>query len=512
MTTTPPAPAPAPAAVPTPAPRPIRRPAAFVLAAVALGVGLRLFAFAADRPLWIDEAMIALNLCDRPVGHLFEPLAHDQAAPVGFLLAGNLSVALFGPTPFALRLPAVVGALAGLGLFAVAALRLLPRPAARLAVLLFALSPTLVSYAAEVKQYGTDATMSAGLLALFAPLLVRPTRGRLIAAAVGGAAAVWLSHPAVFVLAAAGAVLFAQTLRRKEHPLPVIGVGVAWAVSFAAVWAVNVRFAGGNAHLAEYWAGQFLPLSAGAVPWLAEHVAEVFGSAGGYGGAVFQAGGLAAAVAAAGAVFLWRGGRRAEVGVLVGGFLAAVLASAGHKYPIFGRLMLFAVPAAVLLLAYGAVRLAAVVGAKSRWAAVALLAAVVLAPAATLYEQFRRPPRTEDLPAAMKYVRERWQPGDRVYVYNGAADAGAGPAFAYYTRALPFPPDAVVLGGEHRSDPRGYRAEAKEMAKASGRVWVLFSHPHADEEAWLRAAFDEQGERAGEFRGTGAAAFGYAVR
>ncbi len=504
--------APAVSSAPVAAPRPNRLPAAFVLAALLLGVGLRLFAFAADRPLWIDEAMIALNLCDRPAAQLFQPLARDQAAPVAFLLAGNLSVTLFGPTEFALRLPALVGSLAGLGLFALAAFRLLPTPAARLAVLLFAISPMLVDYAAEVKQYGTDAAVTAGLFALFAPLLVRPTRGRLFGAAVGGALAVWMSHPSVFVLCAAGVVLFVQSLLRREHPLPVIGVGVAWAVSFAAVWAVNVRFAGGNAHLAEYWAGQFLPLSVGAVPWLIERIVEVFGTACGYGGVVFQAGGLAAAVAAVGAVFLCRGGRWAEVGLLAGGFVVAVLASANHKYPIFGRLLLFLVPGAVLLLAYGAVRLAEIVKAKSVWAAVVLLVAVVGAPAAALYEQFRHPPRTEDLPAAMKYVRERWQPGDRVYVYNGTTDSGAGPAFEYYRRTLPFPAEAVVLGGRHRNEPTDYRAEVKELAETRGRVWVLMSHPHADEEAWVRSAFDDSSDRMAEYRARGAAVFGYTVR
>src|SRR5262249_52728449 len=158
---------------------------------------------------------------DRPVSRLFEPLDRNQTAPVAFLLAGNLCATLFGPTEHALRLPALVGSVLGLLAFAAAAFRLLPPWPARLAVLLFALSPPVLYSAAEVKQYATAAAAAAALLALVAPMLPAPTRRGLIDLAVGGAAAVWVSHPAVFVLAAAGVVLFVQALLRKQHRLAV---------------------------------------------------------------------------------------------------------------------------------------------------------------------------------------------------------------------------------------------------------------------------------------------------
>ncbi|MCU0705844.1 MAG: hypothetical protein MUF18_17895 [Fimbriiglobus sp.] len=71
---------PAPAASPAVL-RPSRRPAVALLAAVALGVFVRFTAFAIERPLWIDKAMIALNLTDRSISQLFEPLDRNQTAP-----------------------------------------------------------------------------------------------------------------------------------------------------------------------------------------------------------------------------------------------------------------------------------------------------------------------------------------------------------------------------------------------------------------------------------------------
>lgn len=506
--------APAPATLPAAR----RWPAVFVAASLLLGVGLRLAAFASDRPLWIDEAMIAMNLTDRSVGQLFEPLDRNQTAPPAFLLAGKLCVTLFGPTERALRLPALVGSALGLFAFAVAAFRLLPAWPARLAVLLFALSPTVINYAAEVKQYSTDAAVTAALLALAAPLLRTPTRGRLIALAVGGAVAVWVAHPAVFVLAAIGIVLFVQSLIRKEHRLTLILTGLLWAVSFAGVYWVNVRFANANSYLEGYWEEQFVPLSPGAVPWVIEHTVDLLRSAGGYGGMMFQAAGLAAVIGLVGAVVLWKDGRRAEVLLLAGLFGVTLLASALHKYPYVGRLLLFLVPAAVLLLAHGAAAVAGAVWVRSKLAAGVLVAAVVCAPAAEVLHQLRHPVRYENVPAALRFVRERWQPGDRLYVYNGRTDVGAGPAFEFYNRRDPLPPDGVILGDVYRDGSLGYQAEVRELAKTPGRVWVLFSHQHGDDEPTVRAHLDEVGERGEQYRdphataGPKAAVYGYNIR
>lgn len=485
----------------TPLPTRVNRwPTVALVAAIAVGVVLRLAAFASDRPLWIDEAMIAMNLTDRSVSQFFEPLDRNQTAPVGFLLAGKLCVTLFGPTEHALRLTALVGSLLGLGGFTIAALRLLPAWTARLAVLLFALSPTVVNYAAEVKQYSTDAAVTAGLIALAAPLLRSPTRGRLIALGIGGAAAVWVSHPSVFVLAALGLVLFVQSLIRGEHRFRIVGVGVAWVVSFAGVYWVNVRFGTANDYLTGYWGEHFMPLSLSAGPWLVERLVDFFRAAGGYGGEMIPAGALAAVLAAVGGVCLWRDGRRVELAMLLGVVGVTLMASALHKYPFIGRLLLFLAPVGVLLVAYGTAAVAGAVWAKSKVAAVLIAAVMAVAPAAEVVRQLRHPDRREAVPAALAFIHERWQPGDRVYVYNGRTDVGAGPAFEFYTRSDRFPAEAVILGDEHRSDPRGYQAEVNALATTPGRVWVLFSHQHGDEESWLRAYFDTVGERGEQFR------------
>ncbi len=51
-----------------------------------LGLGLRLAQYATGRSLWLDEALLALNIIHRPIGGLFRVLDYHQGAPLGFLL------------------------------------------------------------------------------------------------------------------------------------------------------------------------------------------------------------------------------------------------------------------------------------------------------------------------------------------------------------------------------------------------------------------------------------------
>lgn len=493
--------------VAAPAPAAPRTRVGLLVALVLLGAGLRAGALASDRNLWIDEAMLALNLVNRTPAQLWDKLDWNQGAPVGFLLAVKGSITAFGAAEWSLRFVPFVLSLAGLGGFAVAARRLLPAGGAPLALGLFAVSPHLINYAAECKQYAGDAAFAVGLLAVSLGLL--DGKGgwyRWAGLGLAGAAVVWCSHPSVFILGGIGTALLARAAVARDRARflsAALTVG-AWLASFGVCYVLCLKQLGGNKYLTDYWAGHFMalpPRGLGDLAWLVDHVVAFFATPGGFGGPVVPLGGFAAALALVGLREFARERWTVALAVSVPAGLV-LLASGLHKYPVGGRLMLFMVPFAVLLVARGLWAVYEGLAARNRFAAAVLLLAVVGGSGWEAFEMLRRPPRVEQLAPVLEQVRQDFRSGDRAFVYYGAT-----PAFTYYTRGEPFPAEAVTLGDEHRGEPALYQKELNALP--AGRVWVIVSHRHNVEEATLLATLDARGTREREVKRTGAAAYLY---
>jgi hypothetical protein len=531
---------------PAPTPAPVRRrltPTRVLVVLVLVGVGLRAGELLNGRCLWIDESMLALNLIERTPQRLLEPLDWNQGAPVGFLLLAKSAILAFGPSELGLRLVPFLGSVLGVVLFAWVSRRLLPAPAALLATGLFAVSPYLISYAAECKQYATDAAITTGLFAVSAGLLrarsspsplageggsrsesgegnetedvpspltplpqgERGTAWSWASLAAAGAAAVWFSHPATFVLGGIGTALLAQGLvaRSRSRFITAALVIGCWLVSFGLCYLLCLRQLGANQYLLDYWNGHFLPLpprSVGDLAWLLDHFFTFFAFPAGLGGTAVRAGGIAAALFVVGVVGFWRERWPVAVAVVVPAGLT-LLASGLHKYPFAGRLLLFLVPIAVLGVARGGWMVVEAVRPRLRVVAWVLLGVLVAAPAIEAYQEIRKPARAEQLESVLEEVRCEWQAGDRMYVYYGAE-----PAFRYYTRDAAFPADAVVLGTEARANRTEYREQLTRF-RGQRRVWLVFSHRHQNEELVIRVYAEGMGRCVRTINAPGAAAY-----
>ncbi len=457
----------------------------FIVAIVLLGIGLRLVPMIQNRNLWIDEAMLALNLVERSPAGLLEPLAWNQGAPAGFLLATKATISLVGTSEWGLRLFPFGASVLGLIGFAWLARRMLPAPAGTLAVALISVNPTLISYSAECKQYALDAALATGLLATAVGLL-HGAGGlpRYAVLAVCGALSVWFSHPAAFVLGGIGTALFLDAAYKRDRQRTVasiVAIG-CWVASFIACYLLTLKQLGSSSYLLGYWADSFMPLpptTPGDVGWILDHYFGFFAYPGGVGGGEFKVSGIAALLCLVGVVAFWRDRWQVAVALVVPALL--VLGASGlHKYPFAGRLLLFLVPLMLLAVARGASAIVSALRPTQSLAATMLLGIVLLAPLVESYQQIWRPMRHEQIAEVLDQVRIRLQPGDKVYLYYGAA-----PAFTFYTRDKPFPV-AVTIGRENRGHSTGYRDELRQFA-GEPRVWVVFSHHHQAEESQIRA-------------------------
>ena len=355
-------------------------PSRFALAAwglVAVGVVLRLVRYAANRNLWVDEILLVRSALDHPIGDLLRPLDYDQGAPVAFLALVHAAADLLGRHEYVLRLVPLLAGCASLFLFRQVALRVLVPRAVLLALALFAVVEPLVYYAAELKQYSSDVTVAlavllAALRAADGGLRVAP----LITLALVGAITVWLSHPAVFVLAGVGVALLADALRAGDRRGAVLlaGVGAAWAVSFAVDYELLLRPLVGSDYLQHYWQDAFMPARPlAAARW---QVGALLGSLRYPVGIPLPA--VAALAATLGAVDLARRQPRVVAFLLLPVALGMV-SSAFHQFPFGGRVILFITPAFVLLIAAGIESLLAVPLARVRLTG-ALLALLVIGP------------------------------------------------------------------------------------------------------------------------------------
>jgi predicted membrane-bound mannosyltransferase len=175
-----------------------------MLLVVAVGIGLRCMQAFEDRALWLDEAMLALNVRRLSLTELCGPLQYDQAAPVGFLWLQKLASYVASDAEISARIVPWAAGCLGLILFAKLIFNT-TGPVALLAVTAMAFSPTLICYSGEAKQYSLDVLCTVWALSAGLRWMQFPTRTSAVRAAILCAVAPWLSHAGVFFFAGCSA-------------------------------------------------------------------------------------------------------------------------------------------------------------------------------------------------------------------------------------------------------------------------------------------------------------------
>jgi hypothetical protein len=463
---------------PSDGPSPSQRAAIAGLLLLIAGAALRLAEYGGDQAQWIDEIAVSRNILERATGDLLtRPLAYDQSAPPGFLLIEKVTTRLLGTSDYALRIFPLFGSLIALIVFRRLARRVLDGSGPIVALALFAASPPLVVYAAQVKQYSSDAAAAVLLLWLSVDFVEgRPRKPRAMLLGLAGAAAVWFSQAAVLLLAGLGAAL--GLLRWRDRRItessrpPLFSVLALWGLSSVAALLVGLRIVtpATRAYLRQFWAAGLLPVpltNAFTHVWPLDQLVMLFGrgwqASHGYPVSV-----LYVVLLVCGLVSFTR--HRPRVATLLISPIAVTLGAAiARQYPFSDRLILFLLPVFFLAIAESVER------ARRRAAAIkpalgTIVVLLLVGPA--IYPAFAaRPPyRLEDMKPILAHVQAHWRAGDRMYVYYGA-----GPAVIYYADRYGVDPGAYMLGGCHRGDPRRYLQELDAL-RGQPRVWIAITH------------------------------------
>jgi len=483
------------------------RHAVLCISVILIGAAFRLSQYVANRSLWFDEAALALNIIHRSLVGLAQPLDYSQGAPLGYLFFQKLLTVLFGNRDYVLRIfPLLCGLSSIWVMYELAKRVLVERIAVFAAVLLFAVSDRLIYYASEAKQYSSDVLICVVLLLAMVCCLDRNlSRRDLALLAVLGAAAVWVSYPALFILAGTGCALSAHFIwRRNWRSTVLIGcVAGFWLVNFIVPYFVALREQSANDALLASWNEHrsFMPL----LPWREwQWFVDTFRSV--LDNPIGLRRRSSAIFLAIGMISLYL--RRWQLAlILLLPILLALIASALHKYPFSGRLLLFLVPIVFLIVAEAVGRVGSLLVSlklPQMGLPVALMALTLLAIKPSYYalRHLWEPRLVEETKPMMAYLSTYRREKDMVYVYYGAV-----PAFLYYSAFYGLADVPFVQGSYNRQNINGYFRELSRMSGRS-RVWILFSHAwwyeNGDNERTLTLkCLDQIGRRLDQFSAPG---------
>jgi uncharacterized membrane protein len=439
-----------------------------------IGLVLRVLQLARRPSLWLDEALLAVNIVSRPARALiFSPLDRYLIAPPGYLQAEKLVVSLLGPSELALRLPAFLFSCAALIIIALICRRLLDRSEQLFAVGLLALSPMLLIYSAETKQYGVDVFAAVSLTWMTFELRASHySRKWVVIAATVGLMIVWLSDPAALMLGGLGiAIVVLAFLERDRRALKAaMFVAPVWiaAVVLSRIGAKRRLVGGTQQIMTSLWDQLFVPFPPRTVEellWLPNRMMITYTK-----GFSARFAGVVAIVSLLGILAMWRKGRRDLVLILFLPVLVSLTVSAARLYPFAGRVILFLYPAFAIAFACGAAWIANRTK-RAKWVALAALFVLLISP--PQWALIGQPPpggRSGDIRPALSHLRSHMIPGDRVYVYWEAA-----PQMTFYGTRYGIRTGDWTAGASAGDDWRPYIDEIRRCC-ASARTWIIFAH------------------------------------
>ncbi|NOQ14238.1 MAG: hypothetical protein GQ583_07145 [Methyloprofundus sp.] len=489
----------------------------FVAGLLILGAYLRLEQFWLNRSLWLDEAFIASQIARGDWSSFFDlPMEYSHFVPPMFAVMGKLFVAIFGDNDLSLRIYPQLCSLLSLLLFYGLTRRLLTPWAVLISLFLFAIAPTLIFHASNLKQYSGDVMFT---LVLLLALTYLPDNDQpdfdvsLLLFALLGVIVLWFSHPSLFILASIGSYLGGYYLYRKNWytALKILLVGIVWIASFAVLYFV---INGGDAResspiaawLFKFWnvyhTAFFPGLTQEGFLWIKDTFLLFFRTAG-FRSPLF----LIVLTVLGMLVLLIR--QKQLLLLLVLPLFITLLASYMERYVFYGRLILFILPFAFIFIGIGVTQIASLSG---LWQdtdkpyfnfCISLILLISLLLASVRFP-LGKTIKIQEAKPALQYLQTHQQKQDKLYIYYWSD-----PAFHYYAPFYGFDYSScghIIAPETPKNDfkevdfywsqktnllienieetrcilgfSEGLKAAAPELKllDGHGRVWLLFTH------------------------------------
>lgn len=495
--------------------------------ALMVGIAARVKIYRDYRSLSFDEACLANNILERSYSGLLQPLSEDQGAPLGFLFLMKAMTQIFGESEDALRSLPLISGLVALPLFYGLSYLLLgpqgspfKRPAFWTSIVLFTLHPAIVHYAVEVKQYSSDVLVSIILLTC-GIIFLRSSRHfwQIIALSLIGLITIPFSHPAVFILGGIGLTWFLSELekyRAKTTSLrSFLGASLKmtlpaflWTGCFAGIYIYFLAGLQQNNHLLSYWQAGFAPwplLHPEDFLWYINRPGSMFES---LSSNPFTA--IAVLFMLVGIV-LWPKKSVVPAGLFIFPALLNLLAAVVKSYPFSSRLILYLVPAAILLTAMGIDQVASFLPRRQAWFLTGLALLFLSAyPFAMLFDSSLRGMADQNIRGVITYLLKNWQGEDKIYVYYDSRCQ-----FRYYARQMGISPADYAIGSpeiQNRFALHDWKSAVRadlEPYLGRPRTWFVFSNYSYLDLPGALEILDQTGKQVSGIRKNGASGYLY---
>jgi hypothetical protein len=316
------------------------------------GLVLRLSRFLENRPLWTDEAKLALGMGRVGYIGLLHSLDYNQVAPVLYLWLLKALTSTFGMHEWVLRLPALIAGVAMMPIVWLIGRRTLSEAGALVAVAVAATAPLLIAYSAEAKPYELDACVSAILLLLALRVIERDNARRRLTLGLAGVLGIGLSFPAVFIVGGIGATLLISAAFRRDwmSAITMSVCSIVWLGVFGLHRYLTYTDPATDAFMQNFWRGVMIRM--GEPGWIERFFVSL-------GAAVLSSTDplvpllsyVAPITIPLGTLVIWKHSGKTAALMLVASLGLALVASALALWPIDGRLVLFFAPVAFLWMA-----------------------------------------------------------------------------------------------------------------------------------------------------------------
>jgi hypothetical protein len=454
---------------------------------ISLGIAASFVNFFHNRSLWLDEAMLSLNIVGKTYSELLKPLNNNQVAPIGYLYIEKLFSSFFDYKDWSLRLFPFISYLISLPLFYLICKQLLSDPKKALyATALFSTNLTVIYYSFEVKQYSSDVLF--GLLITLSSLnyFKKKNFETLFFSILSGILAVWFSNAAIIFLFVFGLLIIHKEY--KEHQIRGLIIVLCWIVSFLVYYFLFMFHHPTQDYMLMYWTRKkaFIPFNLFSVDFYLFILSKskmfftdlLYKN---YVGVIFFPIYLSG-------IWSLRKNKKLLFLVLMPLILHLIL-SLFKLYPFDTRFILYQLPFIIITLVEGIFFLFELI--KSRFINTSLYFTLFPLLLFVFLLIGAIPIENEEMKNNLNFINKHIQPNDNVYIYGSASSA-----FKFYIKSYPqiMNKGVIFYGSFHRDDWSQYN---KEVLNLKGRSWLIFSQVYhlngKNEEDYLVNLLKENG-------------------